>query len=134
MDELKINGKPTKINEEPHFVSLEQAITEGGSALIPYEFEYPNTNLIVEVKLKPITNPELTSIAQASELSDSSLDIELLKVAIFNTDGTSFEKELLEKLPAGVVMELAYKILDISGMDIDELSNRQSTVSQLPGF
>lgn len=123
-----------KINTEKNFVSLEQAITEGASALIPYEFKYPNTDMVVEVQLKPITNPELTQISQSSELSGKSLDIELLQVAMFNTDGSSFDSELLEKLPAGVVMDLSYKILDISGMDFEEIQKRSSNVSQLQGF
>lgn len=127
-------AKELKINNEQNFVSLEQAITEGSSALIPYEFEYPNTDLSVEVKLKPITNPELQEVTQASELSGRSLDIELLAIAMFNTDGSSFERELLEKLPAGVVLKLSFKIMDISGMDVEELNQRRSSASQLPGF
>lgn len=127
MDELKIN-------EETNFVSLEQAITEGASALIPYEFEYPNLDLIVQVKIRPITNPELQNILQESQLSGASLDIELLSIAMFNTDGSCFEKELLEKLPAGVVLNVAYKIMDISGMDMEELNQHRPTTSQLPGF
>lgn len=127
MDELKIN-------EETNFVSLEQAITEGANALIPFEFEYPNTDLSVEVKLKPITNPELQNILQENQLSGASLDIELLSIAMFNPDGSCFEKELLEKLPAGVVLKIVYKIMDISGMDVDELNQHKTSTSQLPGF
>lgn len=123
-----------KINSEKNFVNLEQAITEGSNALIPYQFDYPNTDLTVEVQLKPITNPELTRIAQESELSGDSLDVGLIAKAMYNTDGTLFEKELIEKLPAGVVLKLSFKIMDISGMDIEELRNRQSSISQLQGF
>lgn len=123
-----------KINSEKNFVNLEQAITEGSNALIPYQFDYPNTDLTVEVQLKPITNPELTRIAQESELSGNSLDVELIAKAMYNTDGTLFEKELIEKLPAGVVLKLSFKIMDISGMDIEELRNQQSSISQLQGF
>ena len=127
-------AKELKINNEQNFVSLEQAITEGSNALIPFEFEYPNTDLSVEVKLKPITNPELQDVVQSSELSGLSLDIELLAIAMFNTDGSCFEKELLEKLPAGVVLKVSYKIMDISGMDVEELYQHRSSASQLPGF
>lgn len=123
-----------KINSEKNFVNLEQAITEGSNALIPYQFDYPNTDLTVEVQLKPITNPELTRITQESELSGNSLDVELIAKAMYNTDGTLFEKELIEKLPAGVVLKLSFKIMDISGIDIEELRNQQSSISQLQGF
>ena len=123
-----------KINQAQNFVSLEQAITEGTKALIPYSFDYPNTDMVVEVQIRPITNPELTQIAQSSELAGSSIDLELLQIALFNTDGSNFDYELLEKLPAGVVMDLSYKIMDISGMDFDEIAKRKSSVSQLEGF
>lgn len=122
-----------EINQETNFVSLEQAITEGTKALIPYEFEYPNTDLTVEVRLKPITNPEFNNAVDTYKLNGTTVEIELLHIGLFNIDETGFDYETLQKLPAGLVLDLAMKLMDISGIDFNKLPNR-STVDNLPGF
>ena len=126
---MKINEKAQKI------VSLEQAITEGTKALIPYEFEYPNSDLTVEVKLKPITSKEAQHIGQIVKLDpETTFDLELLKIALFNVDESSFETEILEKLPMGVVLDLSYKICDISGIDLETQKKQEQPINELAGF
>ena len=126
--------KELKIENTQKFATLEQAITEGGNGLIPYEFDYPNTDLTVEVKLKPLTNPELDSAAQSSKITGNTVDIEILSFALFNTDGSNFGTDLLIKLPAGVVLELVYKIMEISGFDINKLNELKSDIGDIAGF
>ena len=121
------------IEQTAKFVTLEQAITEGTSAFIPYEFEYPNTDLIVEVKLKPITNSELNNAIQQQKISDKSLDIEILKISLFNPDETPVNEESIIKLPAGLVAELVQKIADISGLKQDK-EVQDAMVKDLMGF
>ena len=124
-----------KINQTQNLVNLETAITEGNKGLITYEFDYPNTDLTVEVKLKPLTNPELTHLVKEAEITGNTVDLEMLHQSMFNTDGSSFPIELLEELPAGVVQKLTYKIADISGIDLNAaLANRRSSLEDLPGF
>ena len=124
-----------KINTEKKHMTLEQAITKGADALIPYEFDYPNTDFVVEVRLKPITNKELANADQLAKVNpDTTVDLELLKMAVFNTDDTAFENETIENLPAGVVMDLAWKICDISGIDFNKIRERTSSSAGLEGF
>ena len=126
-----------EINTEEHkIVTLEQAITEGANAFIPYEFEYPNLDLIVEVKLKPITSKDVVDVTQKAKLNpDTTYDIELLKLALFNIDETHFDDEIIEKLPAGVTYNLAAKISEVSGIDLTKVAQTQSVSSEeLGGF
>lgn len=130
MDELKIN-------KEKQHVTLEEAILQGGNALIPYDFDYPNTDFVVEVKLKPITSGELSDAGQRAELNpESTADLEILKIAVFNVDETSFSDDIIMNLPAGLVLDLVWKIFDISGFDQQTLKEKvpQASVNQLPGF
>lgn len=130
MDELKIN-------KEKQHVTLEEAILQGGNALIPYDFDYPNTDFVVEVKLKPITSGELSDAGQRAELNpESTVDLEVLKIAVFNVDETSFSDDIIMNLPAGLVLDLVWKIFDISGFDQQTLKEKvpQASVNQLPGF
>lgn len=129
MDELKIN-------KEKQHVTLEEAILQGGNALIPYDFDYPNTDFVVEVKLKPITSCELSDAGQRAKLNpESTVDLEILKIAVFNVDETSFSDDIIMGLPAGLVLDLVWKIFDISGFDQDTLKEvPQASVNQLPGF
>lgn len=130
MDELKIN-------KEKQHVTLEEAILQGGNALIPYDFDYPNTDFVVEVKLKPITSGELSDAGQRAKLNpESTVDLEVLKIAMFNVDETSFSDDIIMGLPAGLVLDLVWKIFDISGFDQDTLKEKvpQASVNQLPGF
>ena len=124
-----------EINETKKIIDLETAITEGNKALIPYEFPYPNTDLIVEVLLKPLTNPELNRALQLAKLNDTTVDIEMLHYSLFNTNETGFSMELLEKLPAGVVNDLSFKIAEISGIDIEKtLEKSRPVLDDLEGF
>lgn len=126
-----------EINTEEHkIVTLEQAITEGADAFIPYEFEYPNLDLIVEVKLKPITSKDVVNVSQKAKLNpDTTEDIELLKLALFNIDETHFDDEIIEKLPAGVTYNLAAKISEVSGIDLKKIAQKQSnSIDDLEGF
>lgn len=122
-----------EINKEEKFITLEQAITEGGDALIPYKFKYPNSDMIVEVKLKPVTSKALQEINQIVKLDpETNYDLELLKIALFNVDDTLFDDEILFKLPAGVVYDLVLKISEFSGVDMDKIIN--NTSKDLAGF
>lgn len=121
------------IAETTNFVTLEQAITEGNKGFIPYEFAYPNTDMIVELKLKPITNPDLQDAIQSRKLTGNSLDVELLKISLYNPDETMVDEETIMKLPAGVVAELSAKVAEISGLKADEKAQDQM-MKELMGF
>ena len=124
-----------KINTEKKHMTLEEAITKGVNALIPYEFDYPNSDFVVEVQLRPVTNKELSNIdAKAKVNPDTTVDLELLKLAVLDLEGEPFSEDIIEKLPAGVVMDLAWKICDISGIDFNKIRERTSISAGLEGF
>ena len=124
-----------KINTEKKHMALEQAITEGKDALIPYEFDYPNSDFVVDVQLRPVTSKELSNIdAKAKVDPDTTVDLELLKIALLDLEGDPFPDEIINNLPAGVVIDLAFNICDISGIDFNKIAERQSSAGQLEGF
>lgn len=125
--------KELKIKETNKYATLEQAITEGGNALIPFEFDYPNTDLTVEIKLKPVNNKEVNSALQEQKLEDTTFEIELLKASMFNPDETPIDKDIIANLPAGVVSIIAEKIADISGIKTDK-EQQDRVMKEVMGF
>lgn len=121
-----------EINSTKNIVTLEQAVTEGKDALIPFEFEYPNSDLIVEVKVKPLTTEESQDAGQLAKTSGLPVDIELLKKSVFNPDGSSISEEILEPLPAGVVNKLVLKVAEVSGIEFN--TPAMNNMDALQGF
>lgn len=121
-----------EINSTKNIVTLEQAVTEGKDALIPFEFEYPNLDLIVQVKVKPLTTEESQDAGQLAKTSGLPVDIELLKKSVFNPDGSSISEEILEPLPAGVVNKLVLKVADVSGIEFN--TPAMNNMDALQGF
>lgn len=121
-----------EINSTKNIVTLEQAVTEGKDALIPFEFEYPNSDLIVEVKVKPLTTEESQDAGQLAKTSGLPVDIELLKKSVFNPDGSSISEEILEPLPAGVVNKLVLKVAEVSGIEFN--TQAMNNMDALQGF
>lgn len=121
-----------EINQTKNYVTLEQAITEGKDALIPFEFEYPNSDLIVEVKIKPLTTEESQDAGQLAKTSGIPVDIELLKKAVLNPDGSEISEDILLPLPAGVVNKLVFKVAEVSGIEFK--TQAMNNVESLGGF
>lgn len=119
------------IEETNRIVSLEQAITEGTDALIPFTFEFPETDLTVEVGLKPIT---LSVLREApSNLSDTEVVYHILGEAVFNMDGTAINNEVLSKVPVGILNQIINRISEISGLDLNNIKTGLD-VNQLENF
>lgn len=121
-----------EINQTKNYVTLEQAITEGKDALIPFEFEYPNSDLIVEVKIKPLTTEESQDAGQLAKTSGIPVDIELLKKAVLNPDGSEISEDILLPLPVGVVNKLVFKVVEVSGIEFE--TQAMNNVESLRGF
>ena len=121
-----------EINSTKNIVTLEQAVTEGKDALIPFEFEYPNLDLIVQVKIKPLTTEESQDAGQLAKTSGLPVDIELLKKSVFNPDGSNISEEILEPLPAGVVNKLVFKVAEVSGIEFN--TPAMNNMDALKGF
>ena len=99
--------------------SLENLILLGKDKLINIELEYPTENGKIEAsaKIKQLTMRELQNLDVANP--NLRTNIEILKKALFQQDGTEFTEDLILSLPIGVVNAIAEKILEISGVNED---------------
>ena len=128
------NEAKIKINEtEEEMLTLDQLITDGTDALILYKFKYPNTNNEVGVKLRPITSAELTEALSNYKALGTSVDIEILRISLYNPDNTPVDYNIIKKLPAGVTSELSMKIGEISGLQRNK-EEESRLVQDMMGF
>jgi hypothetical protein len=116
-----------KFAENKEIVSLEQAVTNGTKALIPFEFEYPNSDLTVEVALRPIT---LNSLGNTQHMTTEELGLKMVQEAVYNPDGSEISSEVIGKLPIGTIYLLSEEISRISGLNMD--SSRVDELKKFP--
>lgn len=101
------------VNDE--LVDLETLILDGDDAFIPLKFVYPNTNTKTGVYLKPLTGEAFKG------MDANNVDaISLLDGCLFNLQKNPMPLKAIEKLPAGVIVELYKKLSEISGIEMDD--------------
>ena len=127
------NNNSLELNQDEKIIRLGEAIKKGNEGLIPYEFIYPDTDNKVGVKLRPITNIELKEALQNFKANGTTLDIETLKIALFDIDDTLIPEEVINELPAGVVSELSLEIGRISGIKTNKTTEKE-IINDLMGF
>lgn len=124
-----------ELSQEQQLFNLEELITKGKEAKIPYEFKYPNTDKTVGVQLRPLTSDEFTKAVNIGRQADNNFLTEILKIGLFDLKGEPVPEAIIKELPAGVVTNLVEKINEISGLDLAEDNNRQQdVVNSLLGF
>lgn len=105
-------------------VDLETLILEGANARIPVTFDYPKPNgEFVELTccLKPLTSTEVDNARRlALKTRGTTAEIEMLKRGLYTKEGEQFPPELIPKMVSGVVDALVQKLLELSGVKIDE--------------
>lgn len=101
------------VNDE--LVDLETLILDGDDAFIPLKFVYPNTNTKTGVYLKPLTGEAFKGI-DANKVNA----ISLLDGCLFDLHKNPVSLSVIEKLPAGVIVELYKKLSEISGIELEE--------------
>jgi len=109
VEELHIEA----VNDE--LVDLESLIVEGTDALVPLKFIYPNSNKKTGVYLKPLVGKDFKGVD-----FNTTNGIKLLEGCLFDLNQNLINVEVIERLPAGVIVELVYKLLEISGIEVDE--------------
>ena len=124
VEELRINETEEEIME------LDALITGGTDNYVPVQFEYPGTDKIVGVYIRPITTTESTN----STRMGGNIFVNILSFALFNKEKENFSKEVLEGLPAGVAMELYKKIAEISGIPTEDKELQEKQMDKLMGF
>lgn len=105
--------------------NLEDLILIGEDKRIPVVIEFPNGETTIKAKalIKQITLREMDKI-KINQDKPIQMNIEILQTSLLKQDGNKFSYEEILSLPMGVVNELAKKIMEVSGVDIDnELKN-----------
>lgn len=125
-----------KLSEEEEIFNLESLITDGADARIPIEIDFPTKNgkKKAAAMIRPLTNVEWNNALRISRKNFTTTnEIELLKMALYTKEGEPFPKELVEKLPNGVVMKLVQTLGEISGIEVTE-ENMKMAKEMLAGF
>lgn len=117
------------VNDE--VFDLETLINEGTDAYIPLKFVYPNTNKTVGVFIKPVTTQEFVNATRGG----NNIFINVINGNLFDKNREPIKTEIIEKLPAGVTLELYKKIAEISGIPTEQNKEvNQEMVDKLMGF
>ena len=126
----------TKKDKEPEIFELDQIITEGVNAKIPFTFIYPNTDKKVGVLVRPLSTNEYQKAILKSKKLKTNFLVELAKLGVYKMDESKFPEELITKLPAGIVTMITNEINRISGVEhVDESGEAQQQLFEdLMGF
>ena len=115
---------------EKELFELDALITDGTNNLIPVQFEYPGTDKIVGVYIRPITTTELTNATRGG----GNIFTNVLTVALYNQQKEHFSDEFLGRIPAGVAVELYKKIAEVSGIPTEDKELEKKQLDKLMGF
>jgi len=108
---------------------LEALITDGVDNYIPLKFIYPGQDKTVGVYIRPINTAEFTNASR----QPSEIIINVVKTALYDTKKQLISSDVIEKLPAGVTIELYKKIAEISGIPVNEEVDKE-LVEKIMGF
>lgn len=124
------------LSQETEILELDQVLTEGINAKIPFTFTYPNTNKKVGVLVRPLSTNEYQKAILMSKRLKTNFLVELAKLGTYKMDESKFPEDLLETLPAGIVTRITNEINRISGVELVEGSGetQQQIFEELMGF
>ena len=124
------------LNQETEIIELDQLITDGTDAKIPFTFVYPNTDKKVGVLIRPLSTNEYQNALLRSKRFKTNLLVELAKLGTYKLDESKFPEELLDEMPAGIIIRITNEINRISGVDLVETSKKsqQELFDELMGF
>ena len=122
IEELKNEELEQLATVETEEVNLEDLLVLGEEKKIPIHISFPNpdgeTTSNAKALIKQLTLKELDKLKIKGNMVDSNMII--LHEALFKQNGDTFTRNELEVLPIGVVNAIATKILEVSGVDIEE--------------
>ena len=127
------------LSHEEELFDLESLITDGKDAKIPIEITFPKADGTGEVKatamIRPLTNIEVNNATRLglNKNIDTTYELELLKTGLYTSKGEPFPDELINKIPSGVVNELAREISRVSGIQINNEENMR-LAKEMMGF
>ena len=124
------------LQQEDEIFELDQIITEGVNAKIPFTFNYPNTNKKVGVLVRPLSTNEYQNAILKSKRLKTNFLIEIAKLGVYKMDESEFPDDLIMELPAGVITRITNEINRISGVELVDGSGdaQQQIFDDLMGF
>lgn len=124
------------LQQEDEIFELDQIISEGTNAKIPFTFIYPNSDKKVGVLVRPLSANEFGKAFMNSKRLKTNFLLELARLGVCKMDESKFPDELLEELPAGVITKITNEINRISGVDLVDNSGeaQQQLFDDLMGF
>ena len=122
VEQLKNEELEQLATVETEEVNLEDLLVLGEEKKIPIHISFPNpdgeTKSNAKALIKQLTLKELDSLRMDNNVANSNMSI--LGKALFKQNGDTFTRKELEVLPIGVVNAIATKILEVSGVDLEE--------------
>lgn len=126
------NEQPMSVEQvEEEIFDLETLITDGTDNFVPLKFIYPGKDKAVGVYVRPITTVEFTNASR----NPRELITNVVKTALYDRNKQKFPPHIIDKMAAGVTIELYKKIAEISGIPTtpdDNVSNEM--MDKLMGF
>ena len=114
-------------NEELDANELEKLILQGSQAEIPIIINYPIYNgeevtyKELTAFIKPLTNTDANNAYQkGARLRNSTPNIELVKIGLYDKNMKHLKPELVEKMPSGVIDAVCKQLMDVSGIKVDK--------------
>lgn len=116
---------------------LEKLILDGEGAKIPVEITYPTKDggsVQVGAMLKPLTDIETNNAMRALKKNkNTTFRNEILRRGLFTEEGEPFPFELIKIMYSGVAAQLADKLTELSGVQVDKESQKEFA-DELMGF
>lgn len=132
--------KQKEIENLTEELDLENLIVDGANARIHIEIDFPvykNGELTYKqygAIIRPLPSYEFTNATQIG-LKNPSTDVntEIVKQGLCTKEGEPFPSDLVKKLPVGVIIKLAEKICEVSGIERSE-EDQSKLVKEVMGF
>ena len=121
IEKLQAEELANLANDEEIF-DLESLVTDGADARIPITVEYPRKDgsmASAGAMIRPLTNVEWNNATRLSRKGTGTTnEVELVKIGLYTKKGEQFPPELVEKLPAGLILKLVEELARVSGIDL----------------
>jgi hypothetical protein len=122
VEELKNQELEQLATVEHEEVNLEDLLVLGEEKKIPIHITFPNpdgeTTSNAKALIKQLTLKELDGLKVQNNVASANRSI--LEKALFKQNGDTFTRQELNALPMGVVDAIATKILEVSGVNLEE--------------
>lgn len=127
----------TNNTEETTIYDLEKLILDGENAKIPVEISYPTKEggtVQVGALLKPLTDIETNNAMRALKKNkNTTFRLEILRRGLYTSEGEPFPFELIKIMYSGVAAQLADKLTELSGVQVDK-EQQERFVDEMMGF